>query len=59
MKTKEQLKEEFESRRWDLLDWLNSGEDYNDEIIAIVDEMELILQKIKEIENGKSEKEGI
>jgi hypothetical protein len=47
-KTLEELKEMLNQKRWELLDWLNSPRDYDDEIQKVADEMELIENEIKE-----------
>ncbi len=47
-KTTEELKKQFEDRRWDLLDWLNSAREIDDEVLTISDEMESILNELKE-----------
>ena len=49
-KTIEELKKEFEDRRWGLLDWLNSAREYDEEVQKVSDEMELILKELKERE---------
>jgi len=44
----EQLEKMLEDRRWDLLYCLNSGRGYNREVELLSDEMEMIIEKIKE-----------
>lgn len=46
-KSLKELEEMVEERKWILLDWLNSGEEY-DEIKSVADETELILIEIEE-----------
>ena len=53
-KTTEELKQMFEDRRWNLLDWLNSAREIDDDILAISDEMELILNELKERKQNES-----
>jgi len=48
--TLEKLKKEFDDKKWELLDWLNSARDPDDELMKLTDEMEAILKEIEERE---------
>ena len=48
--TLEKLKKEFDDKKWDLLDWLNSARKPDDELMKLTDEMEAILKEIEERE---------
>lgn len=50
----EQLEMMLDNRRWELLDWLNSGRCYNREVELLGDEMDMIINKINELKERET-----